>query len=86
MLKVIRANWFYVTGESKYAPIAYDEGLAKDLDEAYMKVQPWKRQWDKDGEEKTEVKDDDDTLYPLPSMHNKGQIHFEGPESGKIYT
>lgn len=75
-----------------YAPIAWDEPLAKDLDAAYAAARPWlsKAAVKGDGtqtpeEEKSEEKLADE-LCELPSLDSGGSVHFESPCTGRILT
>lgn len=81
LLKVVRATWFYASNKSGgHAPIPYDEGLSEDLDTAYDEVKPWKpSKIEADAKEEAQ-------LYQLPSMDNKGKVHFEDGCTGRIFT
>ena len=87
LLKVVRANWFYASRDTGgYAPIPYNEGLSRDLDAAYAKVKPWTREFAEESDDEGCDADNDDELCELPSMGNKGQVHFQGPTTARIFT
>ncbi|CEH12163.1 Phosphatidic acid-preferring phospholipase A1, contains DDHD domain [Ceraceosorus bombacis] len=97
-LRVVRATWFYsAASDGGYAPIAYDEALARDLDNAYTAVKPWQKlagqEIDVDNgstQDRSKQRQgdevDDDELYELPSLKAQGRVHFESPVGGRIFT
>ena len=96
LLKVVRATWFYSSSsDGSYAPIACDDALSHDLDQAYAQAEPWKyaNNQEKDADKK-EKKDNDDEeeeadaskLFPLPSIKDAGKVRFTTPEIGRIFS
>lgn len=86
LLRIVRANWFYLTSDGGFAPIPFDEDLSKDLDEAYDKAKPWNRAESDIKKEKGSSDSNSEDLFDLPSMPNTGKIKFESATSGRIFT
>ena len=92
LLKVVRATWFYSSlTDGSYVPISWDDPLSQDLDRAYDQARPWLETSDpttpssKDKSDKDE-EPDKSKLYPLPSMKDQGQVSFQDPEVGRIFS
>ncbi len=97
LLRIVRATYFYSSmTDGSFAPIAYDEPLAKDLEVTYHEVKPWtrlpeneeaKEQQEEDKEDKTEKSPEKQELQPLPSMQKtSGSVRWESATSAKIFT
>ncbi|KAE8222171.1 hypothetical protein CF319_g4589 [Tilletia indica] len=101
LLRVVRSTWFYSSGtDGSFAPIAFNESLAQDLDRAYAEVRPWEHFQNKDDqgpksqgdpEDNTDEKDDsekdDEALrQPLPSIKSNGTVKFVGTDSARIFS
>ncbi|CAD6912341.1 unnamed protein product [Tilletia controversa] len=103
LLRVVRSTWFYSSGtDGSFAPIAWNEGLAQDLDRAYVKVRPWERfqakeeeasqtkngrECDDDKQDKENDDDDDESLrQPLPSIKSNGTVKFDSVDSARIVS
>ncbi|KAK0547275.1 hypothetical protein OC846_004921 [Tilletia horrida] len=100
LLRVVRSTWFYVSeSDGSFAPIAWNEGLAQDLDDAYAKVRPqdrFPRREEQSGnqdqtstsEEKNQDEDEEDESLtaPLPSLKNSGSVKFIGQDTGRIFS
>jgi hypothetical protein len=88
-----RSPRFYSSSrDGGYAPIAWDEPLARDLDAAYAAARPWLRKAaaEEDSKEILEGEKSEeelaDKLCELPSMDAGGSVHFDSPCSGRILT
>lgn len=80
---VVRATWFYVSTDCTLSPIAWDSALARDLDAAYEKMQPWTL------EQRLRVLQSDirapNPSCDLPSVVGGARVSFDDAYTGRIY-
>ncbi|WFD35090.1 hypothetical protein MCUN1_001939 [Malassezia cuniculi] len=80
---VLRATWFYVSGDCTVSPIAWNSALARDLDEAYEKVEPWtlaQRLRALNAESRQP-----NVSHDLPSVFGGARVSFDDAYTGRIY-
>ena len=80
---VVRATWFYVSTDCTLSPIAWDSALARDLDTAYEKMQPWTLK------QRLRVLQSDmrapNPSCDLPSVIGGARVSFDDAYTGRIY-
>lgn len=82
LLQIVRATYFYSSlTDGSYAPIGFNEPLARDLEESYGKAKPWL------GAGQSEEDNEKDNMITLASLEKQsGKVKWESTVAAKLFT